>query len=75
MSRCPYCGNTDRDRGFTDPVPVCSGMPEGILVPLIQQCRGCGCTLSPAAFTPGTPKFRRARAMRVAAVGAMPVPA
>jgi hypothetical protein len=57
--RCPYCGNRD---GFTEPIPLCSGLPpdSGIPIPTIQQCERCGATLSPAAFTPFTPPFVRA---------------
>jgi hypothetical protein len=63
--KCPYCQSTGP---FTDPVPVCSGMPEGIPVPTIRQCQACRATLSPAGFTPGTPEFSRARSMRLAAL-------
>lgn len=63
---CPYCGNENPDR-FTEPVALCRGMPEGIPVPQIQQCKRCDATLAPAGFTPGSPAFRRAQSMRQSA--------
>jgi hypothetical protein len=52
---CPHCGNTGRaGQGFSRPTPVCTGMPDGVPVPEIQQCLRCRTTLSPSAFTPGT---------------------
>ncbi|MBN1180504.1 MAG: hypothetical protein JXD18_14945 [Anaerolineae bacterium] len=59
---CPYCGSTEV---FSAPVPLCDGMPPelGITVPVIQQCRACGATLSPAAFVPGSEAFARALAL------------
>jgi hypothetical protein len=72
--KCPYCGNTAQDRGFSAPEPLCSGLPVdvaerlGIQVPMIQQCLGCTATLSPAAFTPGTEKFAHALNERQAAL-------
>jgi hypothetical protein len=59
---CPYCGNTRKRRGFTEPVPVCKGMPAHIAVPTVRKCRACHATLSVSGFTPGTPAFARARA-------------
>jgi hypothetical protein len=56
--KCPYCG---AERGFSEPQPVCRGMPEGIRVPLIQQCETCDATLSPDAFQPGTRAFAEAK--------------
>ena len=58
---CPYCGNK---HNFSEPVPLCTGMPKnlGIKVPLIQQCLACSATLSPAAFRLGTPEHRQAKA-------------
>ncbi len=58
---CPYCSNTD---SFTDPVPLCSGIPSGlgITVPRIQKCQQCDATLSPEAFTSGTAQHAEAQA-------------
>ncbi len=59
---CPYCGST---KGFSDPVPLCKGMPEelGIKVPKIQQCLACKATLSPQAFQSGTARYAKHHAM------------
>lgn len=58
---CPYCGNTKKSHGFTEPVPVCKGMPAHIEVPTVRKCRNCDATLSVTGFVPGTPAFDRAR--------------
>ncbi len=66
MSTCPCCGNSEPAL-FAAPKPLVSEASFTVLkslgldIPMIQMCKRCSATLTPAAFIMGTPQYIEAR--------------